>query len=79
MPKFAPVVDLAARRRSTTIEDALASIHAGAIADYLSAALSGDTAAMREVVERAERIDARHPGSLSLTEQLYALSTHAAA
>jgi pyruvate/2-oxoacid:ferredoxin oxidoreductase beta subunit len=79
MSRFAPVVDLAARRRSITVEDALASIHAGAIADYLAAALVNDRQAMSEVLDRAARLDAKHPGGPSLIDQLTSLRTHTAA
>ncbi|GAA3267914.1 hypothetical protein [Streptomyces lavendulae] len=67
-----------AARRSATVEDALASIHAGAIADYLSASLGRDWDSMRIIRQRAAALDAKHPGSQSLVDQLDALRTQAA-
>lgn len=63
----------------TSIEDAVASIHAGTIADYLTAALVKDREAMKAAFKRAEKVDARHPGAQSLVDQLAALRVHAAA
>lgn len=73
----ATITSLAARRRSTTVEDALASIHAGAIADYLSASLARDWDGMRIIRRRAEQLDAKHGGDLAA--QLDALHSQAAA
>ncbi|MBT2467827.1 hypothetical protein J7E97_08060 [Streptomyces sp. ISL-66] len=73
------VTSLTARRSSMTVEDALASIHAGAISEYLAAALVGSKAGMRAVRSRAHALDIAHPGGPSLVDQLDALRTQAAA
>jgi hypothetical protein len=75
---FSNVTSLTARR-STTVEDALASIHAGAIADYLAAAMGRDWDGMRIVRNRAAALDLAHPGGPSLVDQLDALRTQTAA
>lgn len=75
----ATVTSLAARRRSATVEDALASIHAGAISEHLAAALGGNAAAMKAVRSRAHALDIAHPGGPSLVDQLDALRTQTAA
>ncbi|MFF5703425.1 hypothetical protein ACFY7H_13090 [Streptomyces sp. NPDC012794] len=66
-----------ADRRSSTVEDALASIHAAAIADYLTASLARDWDGMRIVRRRAEQLDAKHGGGL--VDQLDALRSQPAA
>ncbi|MFE3577877.1 hypothetical protein [Streptomyces vinaceus] len=73
----ATVTSLTARRSSTTVEDALASIHAGAIADWLAASLDRDWDSMRIIRQRAIQLDAKHGGNL--VDQLDALRTQAAA
>lgn len=73
----ATVTSLTARRRAATVEDAVASIHAGAIADYLAAALLRDRTAMQAVLDRARILDAKHGGGL--VDQLNALRTSQAA
>lgn len=73
----ATVTSLTARRRSATVEDALASIHAAAISDYLTAALGRDWDTMRIIRRRAEQLDAKHGGDL--VAQLDALRSQPAA
>lgn len=73
----ANVTSLTARRRSAIVEDAVASIHAGAIADFLTAAFDGDRAAMQAVLDRARQLDAKHGGNL--VDQLLALRSSRAA
>lgn len=73
----ATATSLTARRRSTTVEDVLASIHAGAIADYLAASLNRDWDGMRLIIRRAELLDAKHGGDL--VAQLHALRSQPAA
>ncbi|MFD5675590.1 hypothetical protein [Streptomyces sp. NPDC127040] len=60
-----------------TVHDAIASIHAGIIADYLLARLEGDRATMTDIRSRADRLDARHGGDLGA--QLDALRSSQAA
>lgn len=74
----APVTSLTARRRSTTVEDAVASIHAGLIADYLTAAFNRDHTTMTVVLDFAAQVDAEYPGGPSLVDQLRALRSQAA-
>lgn len=71
------VTSLAARRRSAIVEDAVASIHASAIADFLTAAFDRDRAAMQAVLDRARQLDSKHGGNL--VDQLLALRTSQAA
>ncbi|MBT2477621.1 hypothetical protein [Streptomyces sp. ISL-94] len=73
------VTSLTARRSSTIVEDALASIHAGAIADYLAASMNRDWDTMRIIRKRAAALDLAHPGGPSLVDQLAGLRTQAAA
>ncbi|MEV6580234.1 hypothetical protein AB0M92_18950 [Streptomyces sp. NPDC051582] len=73
----ATVTSLTARRRSATVEDALASIHAAAIADYLTAGLARDWDGMRIIRRRAEQLDTKHGGDL--VGQLDALRSQPAA
>ncbi|MFD5419468.1 hypothetical protein ACFWJT_15765 [Streptomyces sp. NPDC127069] len=68
-----------ADRRSITVEDALASISAAAIAEWLSAYQNRDWDGMRIVRQRAARLDAQHPGYPSLVDQLDGLRTQPAA
>ncbi|MER6778458.1 MULTISPECIES: hypothetical protein [unclassified Streptomyces] len=75
----ASVTSLAARRRSTTVEDVITSQHAGLIADYLTAYLNGDTTTMTVVRDFASQMDADYPGYPSLVAQLDALRSQAAA
>lgn len=74
----ATVTSLAARRRSSTIEDAVTSLHAAEIASYLLAVLRDSRTDMDAIRQRAARIDAQHPGYPSLVDQLDALNSSAA-
>ncbi|MFD8949437.1 hypothetical protein ACFV0B_11340 [Streptomyces xanthophaeus] len=69
------VTSLADRRRSITVEDAITSLHAAVISDFLTARLSRET----EVRAEAARIDAEYPGYPSLVAQLDALRSSRAA
>lgn len=73
----AAVTSLSARRRSTTVEDAIAGLHAATIADYLLAALRVDRAAMGDIRDYASRLDAEYGGDL--VDQLDALRSSQAA
>lgn len=75
----ASITSLTARRRSTTIEDAITSRHAAVIADYLLAKLNRKPARMDEIRDEAAGIDAEYPGYPSLVAQLDALRTSQAA
>jgi hypothetical protein len=75
----ANVTSLAARRRTQTVEDAVASIHAGLIADYLTAAFNRDHTTMKVVLDFAAQVDAEYPGGPSLIDQLRALRSSQAA
>lgn len=75
----ASVTSLAARRRSTTVEDVITSQHAGLIADYLTAFLNGDATTMAVVRDFASQMDADYPGYPSLVAQLDALRSAQAA
>lgn len=75
----ATVTSLTSRRRSTTVEDAITSLHAGVIADYLQAKFDRDRARMAAIRSEAARIDAEYPGYPSLVVQLDALRSSRAA
>lgn len=64
---------------NATVHDAIASLHAGIIADYLTAALLDDRAAKQDILDRARQLDAKHPGGPSLADQIHALRTAQAA
>lgn len=71
----ATVTSLAARRRSITVEDAITSLHAAVISDFLIARLDREADREAEVRAEAARIDAEYPGYPSLVAQLDALRT----
>ncbi|MEW2415317.1 hypothetical protein AB0953_16600 [Streptomyces sp. NPDC046866] len=73
----ATITSLAARRRTQTIEDAITSLHASVISDYLTAYLAGSASSMTEIRDEAAHIDNQYPGFPSLVSQLDAL--HSAA
>ncbi|MFD7554142.1 hypothetical protein ACFV9E_06330 [Streptomyces sp. NPDC059835] len=73
------VTSLDARRRSTTVEDAITSRHAAVIADYLQAKLDRNAGRMTEIRGEAASIDAEYPGFPSLVAQLDALRPSQAA
>lgn len=71
------VTSLARRRRSQTVEDAITSLHASVIAEYLAARLAGSRADMDEIRKGAARVDSEYPGFPSLVAQLDALRSAA--
>ncbi|MFE2140212.1 hypothetical protein ACFXA3_00330 [Streptomyces sp. NPDC059456] len=73
----ATITSLAARRRTQTIEDAITSLHASVIADYLTARLAGSPIRTAEILAEAAHIDAEYPGFPSLVAQLDALQSAA--
>ncbi|MFG2748042.1 hypothetical protein [Streptomyces xanthophaeus] len=75
----AMITSLSARRRTITIEDAITSLHAAVIADYLTAQLGPDSGRLAEVRAEAARVDAEYPGYPSLVAQLDALRSSQAA
>lgn len=75
----ATITSLTARRRSITVEDAITSLYAAVIADYLTARLGRDSDREAEVRAEAARVDAEYPGYPSLVAQLDELRTSRAA
>ncbi|MGW6946158.1 hypothetical protein ACWGHD_04445 [Streptomyces xanthophaeus] len=75
----ASVTSLDSRRRSITVEDAITSLHAAVISDYLTARLHRKSGREDEVRAEAARIDAEYPGYPSLVAQLDALRSSQAA
>lgn len=73
------VTSLTARRRLTTVDDAIASRNAAVIADYLHAALNEDHVGMDAARAEAAELDAEYPDYPPLVAQLDALRTHKAA
>ncbi|MFJ8208125.1 hypothetical protein [Streptomyces sp. NPDC096033] len=66
-----------ADRRSTTVEDAITSLHASVISDYLAARLAGSSTRLKEIRMEAAGIDKEYPGFPSLVAQLDALRSAA--